>query len=75
MSNYSSDFEILKHFDEMPDDAVLKTKITALLLGLSEKTVRNHPQLDHIWVSEGRRGQGVGSIRRLVRSSTPNTAA
>jgi hypothetical protein len=59
----------------LPDDAVVQTKVTALVLGLSEKTVRYHPQLERVQVSEGRYGQRVGSIRRLVRNSIPSTAA
>jgi hypothetical protein len=72
MPDYSHDFEIIKHFDELPDDAVLKTKITALLTGLSEKTVRKH--YPRVPVSPGRYGQRVGDIRSRVRTGNPRTA-
>jgi len=39
--------EILRHFDLLPDDAVVPTKVSAIILGLNEKTVRAHPQLPH----------------------------
>ena len=71
MPDYSHAFEIIKHFDQLPDDAVVQTKVTALVLGLSERTVRKHPQLERVQVSEGRYGQRVGSIRRLVRGARP----
>ena len=69
MDRYSHAFEIIKRFDQLPDDAVVQTKITALVLGLSEKNVRYHPQLPRVQVSLGRYGQRVGDIRALVRNA------
>jgi hypothetical protein len=65
--DYAKAFELIKHFDELPDDAVVQTKITALVLGLSERTVRSHPKLPRTYLSQARYGQRVGHIRRLVR--------
>jgi hypothetical protein len=59
---------ILERFDALPDDAVLASRITAIILGLSEKTVRNHPALPRVRLSVGRYGQRVGDIRNLVRT-------
>ena len=67
MRDFSKSLEVLKHWDSLPDDAVVSTKITSLVLGCAEKTVRNHPQLIRIQVSQGRYGFRVGSLRRLVR--------
>jgi hypothetical protein len=63
----SKSFEIIKRFDDLPDDAVVSTKITALVLGVAERTVRYHPRLTRIQISRGRYGFRVGNIRKIVR--------
>jgi hypothetical protein len=63
--------EILERFDALPDDAVVSSRITAVILGLSEKTVRYHPGLSRVRLSVGRYGQRVGDIRKLVRNGMP----
>ena len=40
--------EILERFDALPDDAVVPSRITATILGLSERTVRYHPGLRRV---------------------------
>ncbi len=35
--------EALARFNVMPDDAVLPSQVTAILLGVSERTIRYHP--------------------------------
>jgi hypothetical protein len=66
--------EILERFDSLPDAAVLPTTITAIILGLSERTVRYHPALPRVTVSRGRYGQRVGDIRKLCREGMPRNA-
>jgi hypothetical protein len=61
----------IKNFDLLPNDAVLPTKATALILGLSERTVRKHPSLPRIYVSADRYGQRISDIRRLAREGVP----
>jgi len=61
--------KILERFDALPDDAIAPTKVTAIILGLSEKTVRYHPNLPRRSVSRGRYGQRVGDIRKLARGN------
>jgi hypothetical protein len=51
----------------MPDDAVSPTKLTALILGVSERTVRYHPSLPRVYVSKCRYGQRVGDVRKIAR--------
>ena len=63
--------EILERFAALPDEAVVPTKITAILLGVSERVVRYHPMLLRAQVSVGRYGQRVGDIRKLVREGMP----
>ena len=67
--------EILQRFDAMPDDGVVSSRITAIILGLSEKTVRYHTLLPRVRLSVGRYGQRVGDIRKLVRDGMPVQAA
>jgi hypothetical protein len=59
--------EALARFNVLPDDAVLPSQITAIILGVSERTIRYHPQLPRVQVSRGRYGQRVGDIRKLAR--------
>jgi hypothetical protein len=59
--------ETLERFDALPDDAVSPTKITAVVTGLSERTVRYHPRLPRHYVSSDRYGQRVGDVRKLLR--------
>jgi hypothetical protein len=67
--------EILERFAALPDEAVVPSKVTAIILGVSERVVRYHPMLPRAQVSIGRYGQRVGDIRRLVREGVPTKAA
>jgi hypothetical protein len=67
--------EILERFAALPDDAVLPSKITAIILGLSERVVRYHPMLPRRQVSGGRYGQRVGDVRKLAREGITEVAA
>jgi hypothetical protein len=67
--------EIVGRFDKLPDDAVVPTEVTAAVLGLCAKSVRDNPELPKRWVSPKRYGQSVRDIRRLVRSASRNTVA
>jgi len=59
--------EVLQRFDSLPDDAILPSRVTGIILGVSERTVRYHPQLPRVQISRGRYGQRVGDIRKLAR--------
>ena len=67
LDQLSKSFEIIKRFDDLSDDCVVSTKITALVLGCAERTIRYHPQLTRVHVSRGRYGFRVGNIRKIVR--------
>ena len=58
----------------LPDDAVVPSKITAIILGLSERVVRYHPALPRVQLCVGRYGQRVGDIRKLVREGVKEAA-
>jgi hypothetical protein len=65
-----SDIERIKHFDTLPDDAVVSPKITAILLDESERTLRRHPPIQRIQLSARRVGFRVGNIRSFVRGGS-----
>jgi hypothetical protein len=64
--------EVLARFNVLPDDAVLPSQVTAIILGVSERTIRYHPNLPRVQISRGRYGQRVGDIRKLCREGMPN---
>ena len=41
MHDFSQSFEIIRHWDNLPDDAVVSAKITALVLGCAERIHAN----------------------------------
>jgi hypothetical protein len=75
MPDFSKSFEIIKHWDSLPDDAVVSPKITGLVLGCAERTVRYHPDLTRVYISRGRYGFRAGNIRQIVHKGAPNSAA
>jgi hypothetical protein len=64
--------EALARFNVLPDDAVLPSQVTAIILGVSERTIRYHPNLPRVQISRGRYGQRVGDIRKLSRDGVPS---
>jgi hypothetical protein len=66
--------EALARFNVMPDDAVLPSQVTAIILGVSERTIRYHPNLPRVQISRGRYGQRVGDIRKLCREGMPRNS-
>jgi hypothetical protein len=75
MGDFSKSFEIIKQWDNLPDDAVVSAKITALVLGCAERTVRYHPDLERVPISRVRYGYRCGNVRRIIRNGAPNSAA
>jgi hypothetical protein len=73
--DFSKSFEIIKHWDSLPDDAVVSAKIVELVLGCAGRTVRYHPDLTRIYISRGRYGYRVGNVRRIIHKGAPNSAA
>jgi hypothetical protein len=64
----SAAFELVKRFDELPDDAILPDKAACLVLGISERTLRYRiPEIPKIKISQGRGGRRVGDIRAHIR--------
>jgi hypothetical protein len=66
--------ELVRNFDALPDDAVVSTKVTEILLNTSEWTLRRNPPLRRVQISQKRFGHRVGDIRALVRGASPPQA-
>ena len=64
--------EAPERFNVLPDDAILPSRVTGIILGISERTVRYHPHLPRVQISRGRYGQRVGDIRKLCRDGMPS---
>jgi hypothetical protein len=70
--------ELIKHFDELPEDFVVTLEVSRIIRGgLSEWTDRRRPdpRLPRIPISLNRFGHRVRDIRAVVRSGVPNPAA
>jgi hypothetical protein len=59
--------EEVEIFSSLPDEAVVRTPVTEAVTGLSGRTIRYHPDLPRVQLSEGRYGQRVRDIRKLLR--------
>jgi len=58
--------EILRRFDQLPNDAVVPTAVTAAVHGVSPRTVRR--RYPSVQLSPNRKGQRVGTIREMSRA-------
>jgi len=57
--------DLVRHFDQLPDDAVVPTAVTAAVHNISPRTVlRRYPKVQ---LSPNRIGQRVGTIRKMSR--------
>ena len=63
----------LKEFDALPDDAVVPRRVTAEVLGVSERTVRR--SVPTVNLSPRRRGNRVGTVRDIARGHTTSESA
>jgi hypothetical protein len=67
--------ELVRHFDALPDDALVPTKVLEIMINTSEWTLRRNPPLRRVQISQKRFGYRVGDIRALARGQFPPTAA
>jgi hypothetical protein len=56
----------LERFPHLPNEAIIHSKVTSALSGLSERTIRYHPALPRVYVSATRYGQRAGDVRKLL---------
>jgi hypothetical protein len=64
-------FDICRHFDDLPNSAVVSTAVACVVTGLSDRTVRNHPLLPRVYTSRDRYGFKVGDLRKLLSEGVP----
>jgi hypothetical protein len=72
MPSRLSALELIKNFDELPDDAVVSLEVSRIIRGgISEWTDRRNPdpRLPRIPISLNRFGHRVGNIRAVVRGN------
>jgi hypothetical protein len=62
-------FAVVKQFDSYPDDMVLGPMPTAILLGITERTLRATPPIPKRRITLQKVGYRVGDIRALVRGA------
>jgi hypothetical protein len=68
-----SHFEIIKQFDQLPDDAIVPDPVARLVLNESERSWRRNRPVRRIAIGERRGGARVGDIRALVRGEQAAT--
>jgi hypothetical protein len=67
--------EIVKKFDDLPDDAVVPFSVFTAMGGPSERTFRRSPPIPKIQLTKKIGGGRVGDWRKLVRGGSPQAAA
>jgi hypothetical protein len=58
--------EILQKFEDLPDAAVVPRKVTALLTGMSIRTIRRNPPVPDRRITDDLIGHRVGDLRRWL---------
>ena len=66
IKNPKDPYALVENFDRLPDSAVVRTKVTQILTGLSGKTLRYHPDLPRHYLSKTHYGQRVADVRRFL---------
>jgi hypothetical protein len=63
--------EVLRHFDSLPDDAAVHTRVAAAIHDISERTVRR--RYPSVQLTLNRKGYRVGTLRAMSRAEKPAT--
>jgi hypothetical protein len=64
-------YEIVRRFDELPNDALIPPKPTAIILSTTDRNLRRNPPIPKRQIGARAVGFRVGDIRALVRGNTP----
>jgi hypothetical protein len=59
--------ELLKRWPHLPDEAVVHSKVTAAVTGLSERVVRYDLRFPRVYVTKNRYGHRVRDIRKVLK--------
>jgi hypothetical protein len=62
--------KLCKYFEQLPDEALASTEMTAAVLNMSPRSVRRSPPTPRKQITERIGGHLVGDIRKLVRGVT-----
>jgi len=58
--------ELLRRWSSLPDEAIVNSKLTAAITGLSERVIRYDPRFERVYLTKTRYGQRVGDIRKML---------
>jgi hypothetical protein len=58
--------ELLRRWPQLPDDALVPVKLTCLLTGRCDKTLRNDKRLKRVYFGKRHYGFRAGDVRRLL---------
>ena len=67
--------EILRHFDQLPDGAIVPQKVTALLIGESARSLRRKKPIPQYQINGSLKGNRVGDIRGILQKLLHGEAA
>jgi hypothetical protein len=67
-------YDIVRRFDELPNDAIIPPKPTAIILSTTDRHLRRKPPIPKRQIGVRTVGFRVGDIRALVRGIQPATA-
>lgn len=62
--------DLIRRFDELPNDMLVPPKIAAIILSKSTRHLRRHPPVPVVRISERGVGFRVGDLRQLIRGET-----
>jgi hypothetical protein len=62
-------YDIVRRFDELPDDAIIPPKPTAIILATSDRNLRRNPPIPKRKISDRIVGFRAGDIRALIRGA------
>ncbi len=66
--------QVLANFPALPPDAIVPRRAAALLLGVSERTLRRNPGMPTVFISQRQVGHRAGDIRnRMAGEHMDNT--
>jgi hypothetical protein len=61
--------DVLTNFSALPAEAIVPRKAAALILGMSERTLRRNPGMESIAISQRQVGYRAGDIRERMALS------
>ncbi len=63
--------EMIKHFDELPDDQIIPDPVARIILNDSDRSFRRNRPVPRVDIGPGRGGSRVGDVRARARGKSP----